>query len=61
MCRPSSLSIIPVPFNRFPGLALTQKDFRFNFCINNGSKSMPSMIPIYRPDNLDEFLDEVMA
>jgi hypothetical protein len=40
-------------------LAVTQKDFRLNFCINNGSKSMPSMVPIYSPDYLDELLDEV--
>jgi len=59
MCRPSSLSIIPVPNNRFPGLSITQRDFRLNFCINNGSKSMPSMIPIYKPENLDEYLDEM--
>lgn len=59
MARPSSLSIIPVPQHQFPGLAITQKDFRLNFCINNGSKSMPSMVPIYSPDYLDELLDEV--
>ena len=59
MARPSSLSIIPVPQHQFPGLAVTQRDFRLNFCINNGSKSMPSMVPIYSPDYLDELLDEV--
>ena len=42
MSRPSSLSMIVVPNHQFPGLALTHRDFRFNFCINNGSKSMPS-------------------
>jgi hypothetical protein len=40
---------------------VTQKDFRLNFCINNGSKSMPSMVPVYSPDYLDELLDEVSA
>lgn len=59
MARPSSLSIIPIPQHQFPGLAVTQRDFRMDFCINNGSKSMPSMVPIYTPDNLDELLDEV--
>lgn len=59
MARPSSLSIIPIPQHQFPGLAVTQRDFRMDFCINNGSKSMPSMVPIYSPDNLDELLDEV--
>ena len=59
MARPSSLSIIPIPQHQFPGLAITQRDFRMDFCVNNGSKSMPSMVPIYSPDYLDELLDEV--
>lgn len=33
-------------------------DFRLNFCINNGSRSMPKYIPIYRSDYLDRQLDE---
>ena len=61
MARPSSLSIIPVPHHQFPGLAVTQKDFRLNFCVNTGSKSMPSVVPIYSPQCLDELLDEVSA
>ena len=59
MARPSSLSIIPIPQHHFPGLAVTERDFRMDFCINNGSKSMPGMVPIYSPDYLDELLDEV--
>jgi hypothetical protein len=61
MTRPSTLSIIPIPQQQFPGLAITQRDFRLNFCINNGSKTMPSMVPIYSPAYLDELLDEMTA
>jgi len=44
--------------NVFPGLALKRGDFRFNFCINSGSMSMPAVVPIYTADNLDTQLDQ---
>ena len=59
MARPSSLSIVAASNYQFPGLALTQKDFRFNFSINNGSKSLPSRVPVYKAETLDMQLDEV--
>lgn len=59
MSRPSSLSIIPVPVAHFPGMAITHRDFRLNFCINNGSKSMPNVVPIYKVGQLDRQMDEV--
>ncbi len=59
MSRPSSLSIIPVPQTQFPGMAITHRDFRLNFCVNNGSKSMPSMVPVYKTHLLDQQLDDV--
>jgi hypothetical protein len=41
----------------FPHLELKHGDFRFNFCINTGTKSMPAVIPIYRAAELDSQLD----
>ena len=57
MSRPSSLSIVPLPQHFFPGLALTQRDFRFNFVINNGSRGR--FVTIYTASQLDDQLDEV--
>ncbi len=59
MSRPSSLSIIPVPQTQFPGMAIAHRDFRLNFCINNGSKSMPNVVPVFRAALLDRQLDDV--
>ena len=60
MSRPSPLiSKITVPNSQFPGLALVNKDFRINFCINCGSKTLPEEVPIYKPEFLDEQLDEI--
>lgn len=60
MARPSALSIVSVPQMPFPGIALTKLDFRFNFCINSGSRSMPDAVPIYNAKDLDDQLDEVL-
>ena len=59
MSRPSSLQFIQIPQSKFPGLAITNRDFRFNFCINSGAKSMPAVVPIYKPESLDDQLDEM--
>jgi len=60
MSRPSPiLSKITVPNSVFPGLALTHKDFRINFCLNCGSKSLPDEVPIFNVDDFDEQLDDV--
>jgi hypothetical protein len=60
MSRPSALlSKIAVPQTAFPGIALTQRDFRLNFCINNGSLSLSSVVPVYAAATLDRQLDEV--
>ena len=61
MSRPPLLSqtTARIPRSNFPGLALTHRDFRFNFCINHGSISMPRQICIFRTDTLDKQLDEV--
>lgn len=59
MSRPSLLvSKLAAPNSQYPGLALTQRDFRLNFCINNSSRSMPQSVPIYHPETLDRQLDE---
>jgi hypothetical protein len=47
------------PQSVFPLFALKQRDFRLNFCVNNGSASMASCVPIYRAETLDRQLDEV--
>ena len=47
------------PKSVFPGLALKHRDFRFNFCINNGSLAMPSTVCIYKAATLDEQLDHM--
>jgi len=54
LCRPSPHTYLA----QFPGLALYQRDFRLNFCINNGSKSMPAVVPLYKANALDDQLDE---
>jgi len=61
MSRPPLLNqtTARIPRSHFPGLALTQRDFRFNFCINHGSISMPRQIRIFRTETLDDQLDEV--
>lgn len=61
MARPSGLSVIPVPNTQFPGIAITQRDFRFNYCINNSSRSLPGVVPVYTVKLLDKQLDEVRA
>lgn len=60
MARPSSLSIIPIPLHHFPDLAVTSRDFRLNYCINSGSRSMPNCVPVYKPETLDEQLDQMV-
>ena len=60
MSRPSPMiSKITVPNTVFPNLALTKRDFRINFAINCGSKSLPEEVPIFKSVNLDEQLDTV--
>ena len=60
MTKPSPLvAKVPIPSTHFPGLALTQRDFRLNFCINCSSLSCLSTVPIYKPQILDKQLDEV--
>ena len=61
MSRPPLLNqtTARIPRSHFPGLALTHRDFRFNFCINHGSISMPRQIRIFRTETLDDQLDEV--
>lgn len=62
MSRPSPLlSKITAPNTQFPGLALLRRDFRLNFCINNGSRSIQIPVPIYKPEKLDKQLDKVLA
>ena len=62
MSRPSTvLTKIPAPTTQFPGLALTQRDFRLNFCINNGSLSMLPYVPVYEVDRLDAQLDDMTS
>ena len=62
MSRPSTvLTKIPAPTTQFPGLALTQRDFRLNFCINNGSLSMLPYVPVYDVDRLDAQLDDMTS
>lgn len=61
MSRPSPLlSKMSTPTSQFPGVALTQPDFRLNFCINSGSRSMPKFVPIYKAITLDRQLDQVI-
>ena len=51
---------ITIIFSLFFCCLLThQRDFRLNFCINNGSLSMLPYVPIYALDQLDNQLDEV--
>jgi hypothetical protein len=50
-----------VPKSSYPGFALTNRDFRFNFCVNNGSLSMPGAIFVYKAETLDEQLDEMTS
>jgi hypothetical protein len=60
MSRPSPLlSKIRAPNSQFPALALQHRDFRLNFCINNGSRSMPESVPIYRGETLNRQMDDV--
>eukprot|EP01038_Epipyxis_sp_PR26KG_P007270 gene7270-9909_t len=61
MSRPSSFMRIAVPQSQFPGLALTHRDFRLSFCINNGSKSMSTVVPIYKVETIDQQLDEMTS
>eukprot|EP00606_Chrysophyceae_sp_TOSAG23-5_P001196 GSChrysophyteH2.ASY1.ANO1.1381.1 assembled CDS len=49
------------PRSSFPGLALTHRDFRFHFCMNTGSISMPGKVCIYHAHTLDAQLDEMTA
>ena len=60
MSRPSPIySKFSAPQSQFPSIALTQRDFRLNFCINNGSCSNCDSVPIYTAATLDRQLDEV--
>jgi hypothetical protein len=34
--------------------------FRLNFCLNCGSRSTPSYVPIFTPQNIDEQMDTVI-
>jgi Protein of unknown function, DUF547 len=60
MSHPSTLlSKVPSPQTLFPDVALTQRDFRLNFCINTGSLSMLPYVPVYTLATFDSQLDEV--
>ncbi len=62
MSRPSDvLSKLSAPNAQYPEYALRFRDFRFNFCINNGSETFPSVIPIYKSVYLDAQLDMVSS
>lgn len=50
---------IAVPHSQFPHLALSHGDFRLNFCINSGSRSLSKMVPIYTAELLDRQLDDM--
>ena len=49
------------PKSIFLDLALNHRDFRFNFCINNGSVSSPNEICIYKAETLDEQMDHMTS
>jgi hypothetical protein len=49
------------PKSAFPGFALAKRDFRYVFCVNNGSLSMPGKICVYTPATLDTQLDEMVG
>ena len=53
------VAMTATPQTNFPGLALTHRDFRLHFAINNGSCSQLEEVPIYTPDRLDQQLDDV--
>lgn len=53
------LSKFTAPNTHFPDLALTYRDFRLNFCLNNGSRSIQTPVPVYKPHLLDKQLDHV--
>lgn len=60
MCKPSLIfSKTTTPTSTFPTFAFKNRDFRVNFCVNNGSVSMASCVPIYKAETLDRQLDEV--
>ncbi len=60
MSRPSDVLFkFVIPNQQYPEFALRQRDFRLNFCINNSSESLPSIVPIYKPVQLDSQLDMV--
>jgi hypothetical protein len=60
LSRPTPLlSKIRAPNSQFPSLALQHRDFRLNFCINNGSRSMPDSVPIYKGETLNRQMDDV--
>ncbi len=47
------------PNSQFPHFALSNGDFRLNFCINSGSRSLSKLVPIYKAELLDRQLDEM--
>lgn len=47
------------PKSNFPTFSIQKRDFRLNFCINNGSYSMATCIPIYEAYSLDIQMDQV--
>lgn len=55
----TKLSKFVIPSLKFPSLALKKRDFRINFCLNCGSGSMPSLVPIYDAEHLDRQFDEM--
>jgi hypothetical protein len=57
----TAVAMAPPPQTVYPNIALTQRDFRLHFAINNGSSSYPAEIPIYYVDKLDAQLDEVCS
>lgn len=55
-----SLAKFVIPSSSFLGLALQQRDFRINFCLNCGSRSLLSSVPVFRAERLDEQMDVVV-
>jgi hypothetical protein len=55
----STVAMAPPPQTVFPGMALSQRDFRLHFAINNGSISLPDSVPVFSAEKLDSQLDEV--
>jgi hypothetical protein len=63
MSRPllGATNTMTVPHSFFPDLALQSGDFRLNFAINNGSKTMMPGTVVFNAEDLDSQLDATAA